>query len=149
MLLTVSVPASFLDALTVAPLPASCLRMVLYFLRLARGTDPDGRVQTIIETDNKTLGRVLDLSHTVVRDAMRALSSANVITPARGAGYSCGVFLNMNVSTWGDGTEKWREFGARLEYEAAMGAFGRQRPPIPSVALGDHGPLPSADLRSA
>ena len=118
-----SLPDHMLETLAMAPLPSSCLRLVLYLLRRTRGSNAHGRAIATVPAQTRALCRVLSLSTSSVQEALSKLEGFDIVTLVHGSGFEYGVCLNANAAAWGRGASGWGNLDTRRQFEGMLGSF--------------------------
>jgi len=121
--LSASLPDHVLETLAMAPLPSSCLRLVLYLLRRMRGSNAQGRAVATVPVQTRALCRVLGLSASSVHEALGKLERLSIVTLVPGSGFEYGVCLNANAGAWGQGASGWGNLDTRRQFEGMLGSF--------------------------
>jgi hypothetical protein len=120
---SVSLPDYMLETLVMAPLPSSCLRLVLYLLRRTRGPNAQGRAVSTVSVQTRALCRVLSLSASSVHEALDRLERLSIVTLVPGSGFDYGVSLNVDATAWGQGASGWGKLAVRRQFEEMLGSF--------------------------
>ena len=118
-----SFPDAVLETLAMAPLPSSCLRLVLYLLRRMRGSHAQGHAVPTVPVQTRALCRVLSLSPSSVQEALSRLEGLDIVTLVPGSGFEYGVCLNADATAWGQGASGWGNLDTRRQFEGMLGSF--------------------------